>query len=567
MILPAQRAILMRQRPFKTRNADEYNLSDVLALFVDPVAGTKSPFDYENTIVKGRMGSGKTMYLRANQAYHQFNIIPRLLAETEVILPVFVKLNDFQHIKNPQEIYRHIVISIATGISEIYDRLIDSEHMSRIHFGMKKLPVDLLYHEKSRERGEQLLRMRSDEYTESIQNEISGKAGIKTNYVELFAEVKKFITLDLKKKSNPGIRDIETIYKILLGDKNGKILLLLDEAGALDKDFFSEQNGDALFEILMNQFRTADYIRTKIAVYPNSYSDLLTEVRYGDVVNLEENIHDHKSFLRIRKKVNALIENYLNVNEEKERVGCHDLFSEQTHLGDAIEQVINGSGGNYRRLIQLLDASLDACFTRAQGEELVSYDDVVYALSRQAEEMLRLFIDTEIDFLDNLSRACKTRGTYKFKFPNNTSIYKYLSKSKEFNIIKVVAPGSGRRSTVYAFDYAHCVLKEIPTHHLRGTERIDKTRSLASGDWIEKITTISAELIRHASIQGKVEGEIEWVQNNFGFIRGDDAVQYFFNTASIITADAGEHVRVKRRVRFLPSVVDGHEFASEIELP
>ena len=46
----------------------------------------------------------------------------------------------------------------------------------------------------------------------------------------------------------------------------------------------------AYFEILMNQFRTIPFIRTKIAVYPNSYSDMLTETRYGDIIKLEHSV-------------------------------------------------------------------------------------------------------------------------------------------------------------------------------------------------------------------------------------------------------------------------------------
>ena len=71
---------------------------------------------------------------------------------------------------------------------------------------------------------------------------------------------------------------MEECYSNLLENQNGKILLLIDEAGSLDNKFFRDNNNcTAYFEILMNQFRTASFIRTKIAVYPNSYSDMLTE--------------------------------------------------------------------------------------------------------------------------------------------------------------------------------------------------------------------------------------------------------------------------------------------------
>lgn len=69
---------VFKKRPFKTRNADEYNLSDILSLFVNPINRLSTPVEFENSIIKGRMGSGKTMYLRANYAYYLFNIVPAL---------------------------------------------------------------------------------------------------------------------------------------------------------------------------------------------------------------------------------------------------------------------------------------------------------------------------------------------------------------------------------------------------------------------------------------------------------------------------------------------------------
>lgn len=90
---------IYEKRPFQTRNADEFNLENILDLFVDPTDGLIGCFDYENTIVKGKMGSGKTMYLRANQAYYMYTLVPSLLNESEIILPIYIKLSDFQNLK------------------------------------------------------------------------------------------------------------------------------------------------------------------------------------------------------------------------------------------------------------------------------------------------------------------------------------------------------------------------------------------------------------------------------------------------------------------------------------
>ena len=73
-------------RPFSTRNADEYDLENILDLFIDPTDGLVGPFDFSNSIVKGKMGSGKTMYLRANYAYYLYTVVPCLLDESDIML-------------------------------------------------------------------------------------------------------------------------------------------------------------------------------------------------------------------------------------------------------------------------------------------------------------------------------------------------------------------------------------------------------------------------------------------------------------------------------------------------
>ncbi len=82
---------LFLSRPFKTRNADEYDLEQVLNLFVNPIEGLTSPFDFENIIVKGRMGSGKTMYLRANHAYYLSGLVQSLLNDDQTTVEDKIK--------------------------------------------------------------------------------------------------------------------------------------------------------------------------------------------------------------------------------------------------------------------------------------------------------------------------------------------------------------------------------------------------------------------------------------------------------------------------------------------
>jgi len=163
---------IYEKRPFKIRNADEYDLKQILSLFVSPLTGLTSPFDFENNIIKGRMGSGKTMFLRANHAYHLYNLVPRIIENTELILPVFIRLSDFQHIKEPSKIYNAIIIKIVEELSSIYLDLQDAKKMAKIHQGIQGLPNVLFSEGKLSNTLSQLSRLGSEEYIERISSEL-----------------------------------------------------------------------------------------------------------------------------------------------------------------------------------------------------------------------------------------------------------------------------------------------------------------------------------------------------------------------------------------------------------
>jgi hypothetical protein len=559
---------IFKKRPFKTRNADEYNLSDILSLFVNPINGLSSPVEFENSIIKGRMGSGKTMYLRANYAYYLFNIVPNIIENQELILPVFIKLSDFQHLKDAQQIYKSLIIKIVEELSSIYLKLQDAKEMANIHLGMKRLKADIFFSEKIQKTANHLLKLGSEEYLQRLSLEIGADAKIANKFIQASAHFKKNEAVEIKQKSNPGIHDVVATYETLLRDTGGKILLLIDEAGSLDKTFFREESGDSFFEIFMNQLRTSDFIRTKVAIYPNSYSDILTETRYGDVVSLEESIDNYENFNLYKDKVFAIIGNYLNIDNDLDEVLVNDVFEcELVQNGDCIEEIINGSGGNYRRLIQLLDSSMNESFKVNQGKKKVNHTDAISALKRHCEGLLVLFSEIEKEYLLNLGKACKSRSTFRFKYPNSAQIlYKYMTKSQEFNLVKVVDAGAGRKGTTYAFDYAYCVLNDIPTHYIRNTEKIDKSRSLSSGEWISRITNINEEIIAQSEIPNKIEGEISYLAIDKGFIKGEDGVEYFFQKQYIIESDYGKKIWSGKKLRFNPSILGDGKIATEIEV-
>ncbi|MGF6904602.1 hypothetical protein [Paraburkholderia sp. GAS348] len=554
-------------RPFKTRNADEYDLSAILKLFVNPLDGLTTPFDFENSIIKGRMGSGKTMYLRANHAYYLFSLLPTLESGEPVILPVMIRLSDFQHLNTPQEIYRSIIIKVIEELTSIYEHLQNVKDLGRIHMGMKSLVADPAYMQKMGSALRKLVTLGSEEYVDKLTSEIGLKGGAKPGFFELSIDYKQTKFSEIKQKPNPGIKDIEECYRRLFDDSDAKILLLIDEAGALDKQFFKEAESASLFEVLMNQFRTANFIRTKIALYPHSYSDILTETRYGDVVKLEENIYDITSYKGLRRRTIEIIANY--TGQEEETVAADEIFEIEAgnDFGDGVEQLIYASNGNLRRLIQLLDSAMSEAYAIHKGFGRVALDSCLLALQKNSSRQEEQYTVVDRDFLEVLSSVCKSRSTFRFQFPYMSPVLsKFTNRSQEFNVINVLELGSGRKGTTYAFDYSFCVSHDIPTHYLKNTEKIDRERSLKNGDWISRVSGISNDIIEQAKIPGKINGEIEYANGKNAFVRGEDGKEYFTNVDYIIESDREKPLTTGKAIRFFPTSFDSSSIAIAVEI-
>ncbi|WP_148707127.1 hypothetical protein [Pantoea vagans] len=565
---------IFESRPFKTRNADEYDLNTLLNLFVNPLTGLSTPFDYENSIIKGRMGSGKTMYLRANQAFYLSSLLPALVeGDSEIILPIMIKLNDFQHIEEPEEIYKQIIIKIVEELASIHSHFEGVRNLIDIHGNLKLIPRGLIAKHKNAEVMFRLAALSSDEYLQKVSSDKIGKAGIKFSFVEASADWKTNRHEEFKKKPNPGIKDIEECYKFLLKDTDGKILLLIDEAGALDKGFFkNDQEKTGLFEILMNQFRTASFIRTKVAVYPNSYSDMLNETRYGDVVMLENSIIEEQDYKRLRKKAIDIINNYINPKDEQSIVfKAHNVFdiNHPEIYGDALEHILYASHGNMRRLINLLDMSMDAAYSDSDCAKKVEKNNVTEALKKHAAHNESGLNAQEKEFLDDLVNVCRSRSAYKFSFPN-VPLYKYTSRSKEYNIINIDEAGSGRKATIYSFDFSYCVLKDIPTHRMNDDERVYKERSGDLGRWSSRKAIMSQELIKQASLPGKIEGVVKWFEVEYqrGFIKidtpVDEKIDCFFQCKDIIEDDKNKIIHIGTKLRFYPLELEGNDIVAHM---
>jgi hypothetical protein len=286
-------------------------------------------------------------------------------------------------------------------------------------------------------------------------------------------------------------------------------------------------------------------------------------------VILEEAIMDSRGFDRFRRKTLHLIKNYLNPTaDESNQIRPDEIFGINTdgEYGDCLEQIIYASGGNMRRLVQLLDQVMNTAYRESNASVQITKEHAIDALKEHAEKTEQLFGRGEREFLANIVDVCKNRGSFRFKFPSKSpSLYKYTSKSQEHNIVNVEELGSGRSATVYSFDYA--VLKVIPTHQVIGNERVHTSRSLDGGRWISKVAHISDELLEQASLPGKIDGRIQFISGEVGFIEGEDKIQYFFKSSDVITSDAKKKLTHGKSVRFLPHSFDSMQIATLIEVP
>lgn len=560
---------IVLKRPFKIRNADEFADQNVLELFVDPTIGVSGPFDYGNEIVKGQMGTGKTMYLRANYIYYLSILVPQMIEQDELILPIYIKLSDYQNLKNPESIYNKILLRIIQELLDTCDRIQSASELVKLHKGVQDNIYGMWLNKVSMKGViDKLNKLSSDEYVKQVTTELKGQGTIGNTFAKACGEYGKKEFIELKQKVSPQIEDISLAYESLLRPINAKLLILFDEVGSINKCFFEEHDGDSYFETLMNQLRTKDFIRTKIAIYPYTFADVLTETRYGDVVTLEDDIYTMSGYDNFLTKTLSIAEKYLSASVESD-VSVEEVFDISQGNMQTIEQIIYASGGNMRRLVQLFDSTLNECYKRCNAIEKVNITDVLSSINWQANQMESLYTGDDLEFLHNLAKVCKKRTAYRFRFPNKSpALFKYTNKSSEYNVIKVKEIGAGRKGTTYWFDYAYCVYADIPTHYQFDSERIARSRSKEEGEWITTITKLTDELLIQANIPGKIEGTIGYLnpERTAGFINDGTRDDIFFTKNSIIKSDQAAKLVSGKRVRFFPITLEKSITACEIEI-
>ena len=201
IIMDSNLSNIVLKRPFQIRNADEFTDQDILEIFVDPTVGVSGPFDYGNQIIKGKMGSGKTMYLRANYIYYLSTLVPQLIEQRSVILPIYIKLSDFQNIHNGNEIYNTILIKLIQEILVTCNKLQSAEELVKLHMGIKNNYFDVWFNRRSqKEIIDKLNKLTSEEYIEQVSTELNTSGTIGNSLIKACGAYEKKNFADCKMK-------------------------------------------------------------------------------------------------------------------------------------------------------------------------------------------------------------------------------------------------------------------------------------------------------------------------------------------------------------------------------
>lgn len=471
--------------PFKFSNAEKISRELIMRLFViDDVRHKGAQRMSGDAIIRGPRGSGKTMFLRYLKIFGEVEFERSLAArETAESFPVLVNLSSIHRaeLTTPADAYRAADSLIAQSVLSDLEACVERS---------RSAPLKAAFH---------LLRQRMS-ITTGPESEVSRLGSALREYMSPFF---------------------------------GHVLLLIDEmASVFPYKFF--QSKDAGFLSWMNSIRNSGPFFTRVTIYPNDWSDILNEERFGTIVNLEYQIKADEEFVSFREYAKRIADRYLaSVSLDPDHpTKLADIVQYPTAgdaVDDALEQLIYAADGSSRRLMSLLDR----CIIHGSAESTLPLGKpAIFDIIREtANNLLTGYSTDERDLALSIAKVCKKNSSFRFRFPNAGEQLKRLwSAKEEFNIVKLVDPSPGAKGSTYEFAFAYCILNEIQTHYLKGGSRLCTTRDRATGEWISRATTITREVLEGVSAKKRIAGRIAQADENYVIIEDDAKNAYGAST-------------------------------------
>ena len=550
----------LKGNPFRNISAEDISENDILNIFVFNDDLYLDVFDIKNSVIRGEKGTGKTMLLKAIYSFYNYKLLIDFNKSNRIsCIPIFINLSLYNQINDDNELYRRIILAIIEEMINFH-KIIDKIQFNESWFDkfVKWIKDFFIDNPEIQEEYENLS-------AESVKEIFSKKnvlsAQLSTEIASISAQIEEYYQRELVKDKFIGVSNIKKIFDRYLSDYADNILILFDEVSSLDKAFFQGNNEDnSTYIKLINQLRTTSNIYYKMAIYPHHYSDQLEESRYGNSINLQLDVYNPDQLPFNRKLIKRTIESYIksysisgnsydNISSYIEVSSIDDnnyegseMGNDSNNCGDAIEQIIFGSRGTYRRIIQICSTSFTlAAKKHLESSELkVTKEIVLEALSDYGKNLYNKFNPNEQQEISNIAKICRKRTRSRFTYPYGTNyLSKFLQKGVQDNIIYLMQAGLGRSASVFEFDYAYCVNSNLTTHLLKHVERAANSRSLTNGNFLTKTAKIDIDALNDAD---KYFGRINHIneKRGFGFITCNENIQgiennsIFFHTTEFL---------------------------------
>jgi len=546
-ITPEMFRTLYEVRPFATRNADTLALNQLSDIFIEPTA--HNSFACQDEIVKGRMGSGKTMYLRANYAHHR----PSPDSERLSVLPVYVCLSSLPPVIGVA-IYQEILIRMVEEICTEFSNLADI-------YSRRNLPYD---HDAFR----------------SVLAQAQRDIPAMRSCISKADPHAPFLSL------SPNFQTVSNTFRTFAAafpDPSLTLLVLLDEVGSVHSSFFRSSGSDpSLFETLMNQLRTCPQCSYKIGVYPHRQDDILVGTRYGQVIDLDVDITgtDYDAFISkceqlIHRYVASALREHCGVNSV--HVEMRDVFEPSSLSGEASNsmpyELAFAASGNFRRLVYLLDMAMTNAFIRHGGDSRISKEDIINAIKSHAQD-LALSYDDEFsrNALKNISDLCRERKCFLFRLQQGAVLNpKLLFRNEEYQIITEYAPKTERHGPVYRLDYAYCLFEDIPTniHHLYGQDTHSSEVLTPRPQWITTVIPIPIEYLNRTAQQTPMtKGIVDYLASGSkeGYIKAESGICYHFRESDLVNISVAGKIQQGSSVIFLAGRIGDDFIARSVDV-
>ncbi|MBN2828604.1 MAG: cold shock domain-containing protein [Tissierellales bacterium] len=527
----------LKGNPFKNISAEDIKDEDIMDVFIFNEELFLDVFNVNNSIIRGEKGTGKTMLLKAIYNFYNYKAVVDIKQEKIVkCLPIYVNLAHYSQIEDKNELYRRIILKV---IEEFYlaNRKIQDIKFNENWFAKLTNWIKEIFSEEDLEKNFQM--MSAEEVKEVFGNKAISEYSMGQKLLNASVRLEEEYTTEIKKDKYVGVTNIQEIFNKYLREVCENVLLIFDEVSSLDKSFFrGDCDSESMYIKFLNQLRTTPNIYYKASIYPHHYSDILEETRYGKSINLNFNVYNEDHMSSNRKLVKKTIMSYVNTYKmDEESYNTIESFvdilkvsddeyngmfsgNDSENLGDSIEQIVFGSRGSYRRIMQICSEAFNyVAKNKDAGDLFISKDVVLEVLSSTGKNMLEKFSPEDQQKISNIAKVCRKRTRYKFNYPyNSIEMSKFLNRGSQDNILYLEKEGRGRAAAIYEFDYSFCVYADLTTHLLRHVERGAKSRSFANGKLNTRTAKVTSDDINALDgIRGVIYKVVE--KKGFGFIK------------------------------------------------